>query len=447
MCSLWLCRLPKPQVAAPQIGKDREVFVSHPVILNSKDDSLNRRVTMGAVLGLLNIYCTHWKDGKPLPNGLVEDNLFGASKEKLDPFNNSNGRYTNQFFEMILENHMIPYSYTDSYLQPFIYFLETCLSSKSKPRLNTSLSKIITPEICRAINKRGLLILYDSEGCNSHSSIMFNELRSLTIKLDKVICISASRQKDHRLCSYFISHLGEELYNSFIRNKSKTIKALKTVKQSVPNKPFICLTGRGDTAHKAFLVKKLYRDNLIKDCHFSLTLLYRQAYKKIIPPELVAKIPIYAEDAVPDKNIVYDLTWAQYAHLHLAAQSFINIVPTSTWRQEKQQSPEGRLPNDFYISVVAKRPFIIVSNFPNYLDTIKDLGYKTFDGILDESYDKEPDLLKRIDLVVEQMKDLKEQDLQGILSKCNDIFTHNLRHFMNNRTSQTFVNHLNSLSV
>ena len=398
-------------------------------------------------MGLLNIYCTHWKDGHPLPNGLVEDELFGLSKERLDPYNNANGRYTNQFLEMILENHDISYRYTQSYTQPFVYFLETCLASKTKPRLNTPLSKIISPEIIEAINSRGLLIVYDSEGNKNHSTIMFNELKSVTINLDKVICISASRQSDDRLRSYFISHLGEELYNSFIRNKGKTIKALKSIKQIKPNKPYTCLMGRGDASHKAFLAKKLYYEGLIRDCHFSLTLLYRQAYKKIIPPELVAKIPIYAEDAVPDKNIVYDLTWAQYSHLHLAAQSFINIVPTSTWRQEKQQSPEGRLPNDFYISVVAKRPFIVVSNFPNYLDTIKDLGYKTFDGILDESYDKEPDLLKRIDLVVEQMKDLKEQDLQGILSKCNDIFTHNLRHFMTNRTSQSFVNHLNSLSV
>lgn len=402
---------------------------------------------MGAMLGLINIYCTHWKDGYPLPNGLVEDELFGTSKERLDPYNNSNGRYTNQFFEMILENHDISYRYTKSYDQPFIYFIETCLTSKSKPKLNTPLNKIITDDICSAINSRGILILYDSEGYQNHSTIMLNELRNLPINLDKVICLGAAKQKDTRLRSFFISHLGEELYNSFLRNKSKTIKILKDIKNVSPHKNFTCLVGRGDSSHKALLAKKMYQRGFICDSHFSLTLLYRQSYKKIIPQELLGKMPIYAESSVPDKNIVYDLTWAQYSHLHLSRQSYISIIPTATWRQERQQSPEGRIPNDFYISIVTKRPFLIVSNFPNYLDTIRELGYKTFDRVLDESYDQEPNLQKRVEMVMDEMDKLSATNLKVLLEDCSDIFNHNLKVFMTKRTSQPFVDYLQSLSL
>lgn len=402
---------------------------------------------MGAVLGLLNIYCTHWKDGHPLPNGLVEDELFGLSDEKLDPYNKANGRYTNQFLEMILENHHIPYRYTQSFDQPFIYFLETSLGSKNTPKLNTPLHKIITDNICEAINKRGILILYDSEGCKNHSTLMFSELRKLPLNSEKVICLSAAIQKDTRLQSFFILHLGEALFNSFIRNKGKTIKSLNLIKSLTPDKKFTCLVGRGDSSHKAFLAKKLFTNQLLEDSHFSLTLMYRKSYKRIVPKELVDNLPIYADSYISDKNIVYDLNWAQQSHLLLSAKSYVNIIPTATWRLERQQTPEARLPNDFFMSVVTKRPFLVVSNYVNYLDTIKSLGYKTFEGILDESYDVEPNLLKRIDSVINQMKHLKTQDLDDLLHKCEDVFTHNLKVFMSKRTSQPFVDYLQSLSL
>lgn len=431
---------------APQIGKAQKVGTIG-LIVKRKDGPLNRRVTMGAVLGLLNIYCTHWKNGQPLPNGLVEDELFGSSKERLDPYTNSNGRYTNQFLEMILENHKIPYKYTSSFDQPFIYFLETCLASKGTPKLNTPLHKIINNKICKAINKRGFLVLYDSEGCQNHSTLMYNELRNIPLNKDRVICVGAAIQQDTRLRSFFVSHLGEALYNSFVRNKGKTIKLVNSIRSITPDKNFTCLVGRGDSSHKAFLAKKLFMNNLVNDCHFSLTLLYRKSYKKIIPKHLVDNLPIYADSDVPDKNIVYDLSWAQQSHLLLSAKSFVNIIPTSTWRLEKQQAPEGRLPNDFFISIVTKRPFLVISNYANYLDTIRSLGYKTFDGILDESYDVEPNLLKRIDLVIEQMKSLNNQDLATLLHKCEDVFNHNLKVFMTKRTSQPFVDYLQSLSL
>ena len=402
---------------------------------------------MGAVLGLLNIYCTHWKDGHPLPNGLVEDELFGLSDEKLDPYNKSNGRYTNQFFEMILENHHISYKYTDSFNFPFIYFLETCLTSTNKPKLNTSLHRILTHEICDAINERGLLVLYDSEGYKSHTTLMHNELRFSNIDMSRVVCISAARQTDSRLTSFFISHLGEELYNSFLRNKSKTIKALRAVKDVKPYKTFTCLVGRGDSSHKALLAKRMFENNFIASSHFSLTLLYKQAYKKIIPKQLVNQIPIYAEPYTDDRDIVYDLVWAQYSHLKLASESYINIVPTSTYREEKGFAPEGRLSNDFYMSVIAKRPFVVVSNFPNYLEIIKSLGYKTFDSILDESYDSEPDLQHRMKMIMNELTRLSKSNLVSTLEQCDDIFTHNLNVFMTKRTSQPFVDYLQSLSL
>jgi hypothetical protein len=433
-------------VEAPQIGKAQKVGTVG-LTVKRKDGPLNRRVTMGAVLGLLNIYCTHWKNGQPLPNGLVEDELYGRSKEKLNPYFNTNGRYTNQFFEMILENHSIPYMYTNSLNKPFVFFLETCLTSSTKPRLNTPLSSILSPDLVSHINKFGILILYDSEGYKTHSLIMYNELKSIGLDYSRVICLSASKQIDTRLTSFFIAHLGEELFNSFLRDRGKTIKMLKEVKNTSLHKKFTCLIGRGDSSHKALLAKRMYQKGFIKDSHFSLTLFHRKSYKKLVPSSLLDSMPITAEPRANSLEIAFDRQKTQHAHIKLASESYINIVPTSTYRLEKNFSPESRLPNDLFISIITRRPFLIVSNFPNYLQTVKKLGYKTFDGIIDESYDRELNLQKRLDMVMNELDRLKTLDLDLLLDDCSDIMKHNLKVFMTKRTSQPFVDYLQSLSL
>jgi hypothetical protein len=55
--------------------------------------------------------------------------------------------------------------------------------------------------------------------------------------------------------------------------------------------------------------------------------------------------------------------------------------------------------------IMAKMPFLIIGN-PNSLDMLRSLGFKTFDGIIDESYDRMPNLYHRIDAVVKVIEDL-----------------------------------------
>ena len=224
---------------APQIGKAQKVGTIG-LIVKRKDEPLNRRATTGAVLGHFNIYCTHWNDdGHPLPNGLVEDELFGESDEKLGPSDDSNGRYTNQFLEALLENHSIPYKYTQSMTEPFIYFMDVCVCHPNSPRLNTPLKFIIIKDIVEAINKRGTVIFYDSEGVETLSTLLFGELKSLGLDLSRVIVLSAAKQSDNRLKSFFISHLGEIFFNTLIRNKSASVKLMNKVKAQKPHKTFL----------------------------------------------------------------------------------------------------------------------------------------------------------------------------------------------------------------
>lgn len=76
--------------------------------------------------------------------------------------------------------------------------------------------------------------------------------------------------------------------------------------------------------------------------------------------------------------------------------------------------------------IMAERLFIMLGG-QYYLRNLRKLGFKTFDGIIDESYDLEPDQTQRWNMAIEQMKYLFSQPQAEILAKVKPIAEHNKR--------------------
>lgn len=74
--------------------------------------------------------------------------------------------------------------------------------------------------------------------------------------------------------------------------------------------------------------------------------------------------------------------------------------------------------------ILAKRPFIVFSG-QNYLKNLKSLGFKTFDNIIDESYDTIPDYYKRACAAWQQVEHLMLQDPLDIYRQTKDIREYN----------------------
>ena len=74
--------------------------------------------------------------------------------------------------------------------------------------------------------------------------------------------------------------------------------------------------------------------------------------------------------------------------------------------------------------IMAERLFIMLGG-QYYLRNLRELGFKTFDGIIDESYDLEPDNNRRWAMAIEQMKYLIKQPQADILDKVKPIAKHN----------------------
>lgn len=82
--------------------------------------------------------------------------------------------------------------------------------------------------------------------------------------------------------------------------------------------------------------------------------------------------------------------------------------------------------------LIAKRLFIVFAP-PNFLQNLQDLGFKTFHGIIDESYDQEVDIVKRFEMAFEQINWLSSQDYFKIQQQAASVFEHNQSHLINLR--------------
>lgn len=85
--------------------------------------------------------------------------------------------------------------------------------------------------------------------------------------------------------------------------------------------------------------------------------------------------------------------------------------------------------------LLAKRPFIVLSS-KNFLLGLKTLGYKTFDTVIDESYDTIDDDKERWQAAMESMEKLSQQDPFVVYQKLESVLEHNHILFKNTNWDQ-----------
>lgn len=87
--------------------------------------------------------------------------------------------------------------------------------------------------------------------------------------------------------------------------------------------------------------------------------------------------------------------------------------------------------------IIARRLFVMFAG-KGYLANLRKLGFQTFDGIIDESYDNEQDALIRWRQAWEQMLWLSQQPQEQILEKIRPIVDHNFNHMMTTNWAENF---------
>jgi hypothetical protein len=123
------------------------------------------------------------------------------------------------------------------------------------------------------------------------------------------------------------------------------------------------------------------------------------------------------------KNELFNNTWGEiYLQAEPYCDTYFSLVTETvfdypySFRTEKIAKP-----------LAVGHPWIAASNSGFYRD-IRNLGFKTFDGLIDESFDSIDNSQDRMDRIVAVVDDLCQQDLTSFLDACQDICKYNQQH-------------------
>jgi hypothetical protein len=117
--------------------------------------------------------------------------------------------------------------------------------------------------------------------------------------------------------------------------------------------------------------------------------------------------------------------------------SISQIIPIGVYNQTAYTLvAETNVDNDYVFftektvkPILAQRLFITLGNRYT-LARLRELGFKTFDGIIDESYDSIEGTEQRFSAALTQLNLLCSQDQTEVLEKCRAIVEHNARHMI-----------------
>jgi len=166
--------------------------------------------------------------------------------------------------------------------------------------------------------------------------------------------------------------------------------------------------------HRLKLYKKLQDSQLLKKTLY--TFLGLDA-----PIRLSAdyELPWCKPNDYPKWGLDQDLYEIPYNDTGCSLVSETNDVNDEIFMTEKIWKP-----------IIAKHIFIVHGNL-FYLKQLKNMGFKTFDNIINELYDAETDPNKRIELIVDVCKKLENADWKKLYNLTEDIREHNYKTFFN----------------
>lgn len=258
-------------------------------------------------------------------------------------------------------------------------------------------------------------------------------------------------------------HIQHDHFLSRILDYDENIKEIERATSifTKTHKPytFMFLNGRA-RAHRKYLWERFRQLELLEHAlytvldsrstrsrHFTLTqnnvdLMTTNTPLQWLPREYEVKqfrntyITSADQERVFVKNELFDNQWGE---IYLQAEPYIDTyfsVVTETvfdypysFRTEKIAKP-----------VAIGHPWIVASSCGFYRD-MRNLGFRTFDGIIDESFDTIDNHQTRMDRIVEIVTDLCQQDLPAFLAACHDTCKYNQQHlqYVSTQTKSQFA--------
>ena len=211
-------------------------------------------------------------------------------------------------------------------------------------------------------------------------------------------------------------------YNRTFLHQSKNIKHT-----------FLCpnnIVG-GRRQHRLDLFRELCNRNLIENNLISMPAIC--PYEGIAVKDYIdcdVELPLQIDNFDNYANDSHRITmWKQ------AAESLVHVVTETSYSGNKNHLTEKT-----FKPIVLKQPFILVSN-QGSLEYLRRYGFRTFEGIWDESYDQLPDD-KRISAIGNLLQELEYADKDYLNELCAPIVQHNYDWFYSGKFEQVLWDEL-----
>ena len=216
---------------------------------------------------------------------------------------------------------------------------------------------------------------------------------------------------------HFYKHVYPSLLEEKLINKNKTKFFDMLLGYGKPHRDFVYnyvkeknLFGNNViTYHRSFSTD-LKRDNIFvfeeEGCEFYNHITYTSS----VNPVKYYGYEMYISQVIPIS--IYNQT-----HYSLIAET--NAVNQFNFFTEKTAKP-----------IIAKRLFVAIAG-KDFLKSLKELGFQTFDNVIDESYDQVANHKERWRLAMDQVAYLNSQNFEDVYSKVKDRLEHNYQLIMN----------------
>jgi hypothetical protein len=210
---------------------------------------------------------------------------------------------------------------------------------------------------------------------------------------------------------------------------------------------FLFLNGRG-RPHRKYLLERFRQLGLLEQSLYTyldgrgagsrLLSLNDQGKELMGTPNIVRSLPVqyeverYRDNRISDTHVHHfvksDIFKNEWGEIYLQAEPYIDTyfsVVTETVFEE---------PWSFRTEKIAKvlaqgHPWICATSRGWYRD-LRRMGFRTFDHIIDESFDLIDDHRDRMERIVTVVNDLCQQDLGSFLAQCEDVCKYNQQHLI-----------------
>jgi hypothetical protein len=251
-----------------------------------------------------------------------------------------------------------------------------------------------------------------------------HHLDTLSFEVNKII-----ENNNHR-------HLDKFDYDFYLKN-------VDDINIDSKSKKFLCYLRNCGREHRNAIASYFQHNNLwdINNISFLKNSFYGEIPKDILPKQYwgssvelnnLPKIEIDTQN-IDDKqsfDTSFSSNWIHYQ------ETFLSIVSETIFTSESK--------NIFLSEKICKplinlHPFILMSS-PFSLYKLQEFGFKTFDGFIDESYDKEENDLKRMQMIFDELDKFRnktDKELKDWWKEILPTLEHNQKTFINMGNKKT----------